>query len=217
METAGDHVRGVLAPVPGKTDETLITVSATEPGVRPYLLSLRAADKPLAEFKGTLLAAKWQATFFHWPTNMDPRKDLEGYRKLAEGSTAVSEQLEQLSLKYGMRSPSDTGISPKITAAKLGQRHFGMIARTRLPLTKGTWAFTTLSDDGVRVVSPLSDFLWRWPAIQKLSVTRSHVFAHTAGVGAIIIPRRAFADEAEFEAFVNYMATHARVQVERTR
>lgn len=64
METAGDHVRGVLAPVPGKTDETLITVSATEPGVRPYLLSLRAADKPLAEFKGTLLAAKWQATFF---------------------------------------------------------------------------------------------------------------------------------------------------------
>ena len=26
-----------------------------------------------------------------------------------------------------------------------------MIARTCLPLTKGTWDFTTLSDDGVRV------------------------------------------------------------------
>ena len=141
----------MLAPVPGKTDESLVTVSAVEPGVRPYVLKVQAAGKPLAEFKGTLLAAQWQATFFKWPTNIDPRQDLAGYRKLAEGPTAVSDQLDQLSLRYGMRGPSELGISDKITAAKLGQRHFGMVARTRLPLTKGTWEFTTLSDDGVRV------------------------------------------------------------------
>ena len=50
-----------------------------------------------------------------------------------------------------MRGPSELGISDKVTAAKFGRDHFGMIARTRLPLAKGTWELSTLSDDGVRV------------------------------------------------------------------
>jgi hypothetical protein len=151
VETEGDHVRGVLAAVPGKPDESQITVSATEPGVRPYALRVMAAGKPLAEMKGTLLAAEWQATFFKWPTNSDPRIDLDRYRKLAEGPTAVSAQIDELSLRYGMRGPSELGISEKVTAAKFGRDHFGMIARARLPLAKGTWELSTLSDDGVRV------------------------------------------------------------------
>lgn len=101
--------------------------------------------------KGTLLATKWQATFFKWPTNTDPRTNLTAYRKLAEGPTAVSAQLDELSLRYGMRGPSELGISDKVTAAKFGRDHFGMIARTRLPLGEGTWDLGTLSDDGVRV------------------------------------------------------------------
>ncbi|MGA2662100.1 MAG: right-handed parallel beta-helix repeat-containing protein, partial [Verrucomicrobiota bacterium] len=64
VETVGEQVRGVLAVVPGKADESQVTVSAVEPGVRPYVLRVQAAAKPLAEMKGTLLAAKWQATFF---------------------------------------------------------------------------------------------------------------------------------------------------------
>ena len=113
-----------LAPFPGKADESQVTVSAVEPGVRPYVLKVQAAGKPLAEMKGTLLATKSQTTFFKWPTNTDPRKDLEGYRKLAQGHTAVSAELEELSLRYGMRGPSELGISDKVTAAKLGQDHF---------------------------------------------------------------------------------------------
>jgi parallel beta-helix repeat protein len=151
VETVGDQVRGVLAVVPGKADESQVTVSAVEPGVRPYVLRVRAAAKLLAEMKGTLLAAKWQATFFKWPANIDPRKDLEGYRKLAQGPTAVPAQLDELSLRYGMRGPSELGISDEVTAARFGRDHFGMIARARLPLAKGTWEFGTLSDDGVRV------------------------------------------------------------------
>ena len=108
-------------------------------------------EKPLAEMKGTLLATTWQATFFKWPTNIDPRVDLAGYRKLAKAPTAVSAELAELSLRYGMRGPSELGISEKLTAARLGRDHFGMIARARLPLAKGTWELATLSDDGVRV------------------------------------------------------------------
>ena len=73
------------------------------------MLKVQAAGKPLAEFKGTMLAIQWRATFFKWPKEVDPRKDLEGYRKLAEGPTAVSAQVDQLSFKYGMRGPSESG------------------------------------------------------------------------------------------------------------
>ncbi len=162
VETVGDHVRGVLATVPGKANESEVTVSATEPGVRPYVLKVRAGGKPLAEMTGTLLAAKWQATFFKWPADTDPRKDLPGYRKLAEGPTAVPAQLDELSLRYGMRGPSELGISDKVTAAKFGRDHFAMIARTRLPLTKGTWDFSTLSDDGVRVTVDGKPVIENW-------------------------------------------------------
>ncbi len=101
VKTVGDQVRGILAPVPGKTDESLITIHAVEPGVRNYQLSVQAGGKPLAELQGILLAATWQATFFQWPTATDPRTDLEGYRKLSKGPTAVSAELDQLSLSMG--------------------------------------------------------------------------------------------------------------------
>lgn len=103
-------------------------------------------------------------TFFKWPASADPRRNLEAYRKLTEGPTAVSDQLDELSFKFGMRGPSDLGISDKITAAKLGPDHFGLVARTRSPLTAGNWDFTTQSDDGVRVSvdgKPVIDN-WNW-------------------------------------------------------
>ena len=151
VDLLGDGVKSAVAPVAGKTDEAQVTVTAAKPGVYPYTLKVRAAEKLLAEVKGTLIAVKWQATFFKWPADVDPRKDLEGYRKLAAGPTAVSAEVDQLSLKYGMRGPSQMDISDKVTAAKLGADHFAMVARAKLPLTKGTWEFATISDDGVRV------------------------------------------------------------------
>jgi parallel beta-helix repeat protein len=175
VETSGDNVRGTLAPVEGKTDEAEVTVSALDPGFYSYGLKVTAKDKTLGEFKGTLLVTKWQATFFNWPTNIDPRTNLVAYRKLAEGPGAVSDEIDQLSLRYGMRSPSEAGISPKITAAKLGQRHFGMVARTRLPLAEGTWELTTLSDDGVRVTVEgkpvIENWAWHGPTRDTGKVT----------------------------------------------
>src|SRR5262249_51683182 len=110
---------------------------------------------------------KWQATFFSWPTNMDPRKDLRAYQQLAVSPDAVSCEVDELSFRYGMRGPSDLGLSQKVTEARLGQDHFGMIARTRLPLTKGHWQFSTLSDDGVRVSvdgkSVIENWSWHGP------------------------------------------------------
>jgi parallel beta-helix repeat protein len=175
VETVGDKVRGVLTPVPGKTDESRLTVSAVEPGVQAYRLKVWTAGKQLAEFPGTLLAAKWQVTFFRWSKEVDPRQKLAAYRQLATAPTAVTAEIDQLSFRYGMRGPSDLGISEKITAAKFGQRYFGMIAKTRLPLTQGSWEFTTLSDDGVRVCvdgQPVIDnWAWHGPTQDRGTLT----------------------------------------------
>ncbi len=167
LNLTGEDVSAALAAVPGKPDQSRAIVKALSPGVHPYVLKVEARGKPIAEKKGTLIAAKWEATFFKWPPNVDPRKDLAAYRKLAHGPTAVTAPLDELSLRYGMRGPSDLGISDKVTAARFGQDHFGMIARTRLPLQKGTWEFKTLSDDGVRVSVDgkpvIEDWKWHGP------------------------------------------------------
>ena len=43
-----------------------------------------------------------------------------------------------------------------------GQRRFGMVAHTRLPLAKGAWEFSTLSDDGVRVTVDGKPVIENW-------------------------------------------------------
>jgi parallel beta-helix repeat protein len=162
VETLGGDARVVVTPVPGKTDESRLTVSAVESGVYPYRLLVKAGAKPLGEVSGTLVATKWQATFFKWRASIDPRQNLEAYRKLAEGPTAVSAVVDELAFKYGMRGPSELGISDKITAAKFGPDHFGMVARTRLPLAAGTWEIATQSDDGVRVTVDGKPVIENW-------------------------------------------------------
>jgi hypothetical protein len=163
-EIIGEHVKCAIEPIAGRTSDSRVTVLSTESGLCSYTLKIKAADRQLDSFTGTLISAKWQATFFKWANDADPRTNSAAYSKLAQGPTAVSDQLDELSFHYGMRGPSDLGISKKITDARLGQHHFGMIARTRLPLTKGNWQFGTLSDDGVRVSvdgKPVIDN-WTW-------------------------------------------------------
>jgi parallel beta-helix repeat protein len=171
----GSDVVAIVAPGSEVLNEAKITLGTPQPGVHPYVLKVTAAGAPLAELSGTLLSAKWQTTFFKWPTNADPRQNLEAYHKLALGPTAVSELLDELSFKYGMRGPSDLGISEKITAARLGRDHFGMIARTKILLPQGQWEFATQSDDGVRVAvdgKPVIDnWTWHGPTRDASTVT----------------------------------------------
>src|SRR5262249_4421803 len=90
VQTLRENVRGMLAPVPGKKDESEITISALEPGAHPYVLRVKASGKPLGEMTGTLVAAKWNTSFFKWPPSIDPRQNLEAYRKLVDSPAAVS-------------------------------------------------------------------------------------------------------------------------------
>ncbi len=73
-----------------------------------------------------------------------------------------SRAVKQLDPQYGWGGPSEQKLSESITAAKLGGDHFGMIAKTQLPLSAGTWEFTTLSDDGIRVVVDGKPIIENW-------------------------------------------------------
>ena len=147
-----------------ETNSDTIEVQATsvKPGVHAFHLEIDTGSKPLARLAGTLLAAKWRTTFFKWPPSIDPRTNLVAYRKLSSAPSAVSVVLNDLNLKYGMGGPSELGLSKEVSAANLGRDHFGMAARTQLPLPAGTWDFTCLSDDGVRVCVDEKPIIENW-------------------------------------------------------
>lgn len=159
----GSHVTGRLGESDNAEPRKVYTVTADQPGVYPYRVRLTAGAWK-QEVRGTLVSAMWNATFFKWTGEVDPREKLAAWRKLAEGPASVSGAVRQLRFPYGWSGPSGLRLSPAIADARLGDDHFGMIARTRLPLSAGTWEFTTLSDDGVRVVvdgKPIIDN-WTW-------------------------------------------------------
>ena len=152
------------ADVTGQLSEAPRTESPSQPRSPAYIpISLRVqAGDWKQEIRGTLISAIWDVTFFKWTEATDPRNDLAAWRKLGQGETAVSGRVKQLVFKYGWSGPSEQNLSEAITAAKLGGDHFGMIARTRLPLSAGTWEFTTLSDDGIRVIVDGEQIIENW-------------------------------------------------------
>ena len=154
----GDGI--LLEDAKGK-DARVVALSSAKPGVHSYTLTVKDGAWQ-QEIHGELISATWDVTFFKWTESVDPRNALPAWRKLSQGETAVSGQVKQLAFKYGWGGPSDQNLSETITAAKLGGDHFGMIASTKLPLSAGTWEFTTLSDDGVRVLVDGKPIIENW-------------------------------------------------------
>lgn len=136
-----------------------ITIAA-HPGVTSYRVAL-AGTGFSRELSGTIVAADWKATFFPW--KIDPREDLAGWRKLADGPDAVTTSVAAIDFPYGGGGPRDMPtLRDALAKSKLGPDHFGMIARTTLNLPKGRWRFKTLSDDGVRVTVDGKPVIENW-------------------------------------------------------
>jgi len=70
--------------------------------------------------------------------------------------------------------------------------------RNKTLLTEHT---ITLGEDGFVEETSYARTDHKWLAVQKLSRTRRHLFIYVAQQGAHVIPRRAFRDEAEWNAF----------------
>lgn len=157
----GGMVRGEMISPARAGEAPKYKVTAGKSGVHPFAIHVSAGDFEKV-VDGTLISATWDATFFKWTKDVDPREDLEGWRKLADGKTAVSAKADQLTFKYAWGGPSEQDLSEELSAAKLGGDYFGMIAETKLPLLAGKWEITTTSDDGVRVTVDGDPVIENW-------------------------------------------------------
>ncbi len=169
----GRHVSGQFREAENGAHKAVYTVTADQPGVYSYTMRLQAGNWE-QEVSGTLVAGTWDVTFFPWTAAADPREDLAAWRKLFGTPAAVAATVKQLRFPYGWGGPRDMHLSLPLSAQLEGDR-FGMIARTRLPLTAGTWEFATLSDDGVRVLvdgTPIiNNWTWHGPTRDTGTVT----------------------------------------------
>lgn len=133
-----------------------------------YTLHAQEEGRPSISFSGTIVPAKWQASFFAWDSSCDPRENLEAWRAKASEASAVRVNLNAIDMAYGGGGPKHALKAITLEDADRerlpGSDRFGMIAKTSIDLPAGKWRFATLSDDGVRVLvngKPLIEN-WTW-------------------------------------------------------
>lgn len=66
-----------------------------------------------------------------------------------------------------------------------------------------------LTDEGVVERTPLRKLEVKWGAVERVASSDEHLFIWTSGFNAVVVPRRAFADEDALKAF----AAHAAMRV----
>lgn len=148
----------------GESGAVVLRVAAP-PGVHAYRVPLQIGGKPF-EIAGTIIGAAWDMRAFAWDEKTDPRKDVAAWRALADAGGAVATRVDSLRFPYGHGGPRDQPCWKDQREKAPGGDHFGTIARASLPLPKGRWRFTTLSDDGVRVSVDGKPIIenWTWHA-----------------------------------------------------
>jgi hypothetical protein len=92
------------------------------------------------EIKGNLLNITWDLIVFPWEgiQGPNPPPDLEKWRASASGPKAVQAKTDKLAFPFGGPRPSDVSISPEVTAAKFKGDYFGIIATSKLPLSRAS-------------------------------------------------------------------------------
>lgn len=66
-----------------------------------------------------------------------------------------------------------------------------------------------LTEEGVVERTPVRELKVKWEAVEKVASSDTHLFVWTSGFNALVVPRRAFADEDSLKAF----AAHAAMRI----
>jgi hypothetical protein len=123
------------------------------PGISVLPFAVRVRARAIDEtVRGTLIRTAWIATIF--PFTVDPRADLVAWRAESRAATGtVTIPCDDLGwMRFNGRGPRDLPFLREAADRLPGNSRFGVIARTRINLPAGRWRFTTVSDDGVRVL-----------------------------------------------------------------
>lgn len=152
------------------TQRIRITVSPeADSSVTAYTLNLTGAAN--ATLKGVIVRTRW--TLHVFDSGVDPREQLEEWRKRESGSGTYVAMPSHLRLRYGHGGVRDIRrdvgeiigdlLDPNTTSTPPpGSDHFGTIAHTTLRLPPGRWRINTLSDDGIRVIVNSQTIIENW-------------------------------------------------------
>ena len=84
----------------------------------------------------------------------------------------------------------------------------GIISKRNKPLVAERTV--TFGEDSFTSESAFARSEYRWPMVQKLGRTRSHVFLYFNKNAAMIVPRRAFEDASQWDGFYDYCQSKTR-------
>jgi hypothetical protein len=162
---------GVTAKLDLESHPPAVHIVAKDAGVTPYRFTVthnpegRAEAFPVA---GTIVSAKWNVRFF--PTSAKPHENPEAWARDSK-RTDLTAQLDALDLRFGIGGPVEVleALGVKNVHASIGPDNFGLVAETSIPLRKGKWRISTLSDDGIRVTADGKKIIdrWNWHAPTK--------------------------------------------------
>ena len=172
IECTGDAVSCSIEK-PGKAGTPAIAkITSAASGVHPFRARIHGGTLE-QKLNGTLIGATWDVAFFAYPKEKDPRENSDEWRKWASEQRDNVVQASRIKFAFGHGGPSDIDVPSTdeagkkvLRAAKLGGNHFGLVAKSTLPLTAGKWRLTTMSDDGLRITvdgKPVIDN-WTWHA-----------------------------------------------------
>jgi hypothetical protein len=68
------------------------------------------------------------------------------------------------------------------------------------------WHRVSVRDEGITEEGQHSRSTFSWDAVEKVAMTDDHVYVYVSAMAAIIIPRRAFASEAEWRELADTLA-----------
>lgn len=71
-----------------------------------------------------------------------------------------------------------------------------------------------IGDDALTETRPSGSTTRNWTSVERVVTTRSHLFIYTSGIEAFVVPRRAFAADADFNAFVDSTAERSGIEVQ---
>ena len=147
-----------------------IDISPRE-GTLPATLEIAVADRKSRDFEfevelpetgeklrveGCLLAAKWQVSFYRWPSN-GPHKPPADWPAVLQSKPLEEMTLDSLDFRWGGGAVTE----------KVGADQFATLAETEIELPAGRYRLRTVSDDGVRVTVDdqvaIENWTWHGP------------------------------------------------------
>lgn len=108
-------------------------------GVHPYEIRIAQNGKFDRKISGTLLRARWRIDVFEW--EVDPQTDHDAWREEAKGKRGRRARTTGIQLDFGDQGPSELSMSGSVIRAKMRHDRFGVIAKSKLPLTPGRYEF----------------------------------------------------------------------------